>query len=508
MLASVMRWPRRGESRIEGPAHAGSVYPILLEQGDAEEHYRRMLIQQPENAEALRELAQLLSARGYALQIRGEREAAIDCYEEALALDPSQAQAHNNLGNSYMNLGRLDEAVASYRNAIAVDAALAEAHLNLGIALYQSEAFSEAAECYRRAFELEPALAVASLNLGYLLEQEGDVRGAMDCYRKAISASPEFADAHFNYALLLLQSGDFEHGWKEYEWRLKMPDLASLWPFPGRPRWDGSELGGKIVLLYAEQGFGDAIQFVRYVPLVAQRGGKVVLSCAPKLMALFRGSAGVSAIHNAAEPPPDFDTCCSLLSLPRIFRTSLETIPATVPYLHPPKEPAEQWQARLAAGGPGLRVGFYWSTESKNRMTPLRALELDMFAPLAGIPGVVFFSLQRGAAAAQAARPPQGMTLVDPTAALGDFSDDAALISNLDLIISINTATAHLAGALGKPTWTLIQFPADWRWLADRDDSPWYPTMRLFRRGRTDSWNDVIRRVGDALRQLAEQRSR
>jgi len=500
-----MRRPRRGESRIGGPAQADSGFPPRLEHGEAEEHYRRVLMQQPENAAALRELGQLLSARGYALQERGELDAAIECYQEALALDPSQVQAHNNLGNAYKDLGRMHDALDSYRSAIAVDGALAEAHLNLGIALHQAEAFGEAAECYRTALKLEPVLADASLNLGYLLEHEGDARGARDCYRLAISARPEFAEAHFNYALQLLQSGDFEKGWDEYEWRLKMPDLARFWPHADRPRWNGSELGGENILLYAEQGFGDAIQFMRYAPLVAKRGGNVILSCAPKLMALFRGSSGVSAVHNAEEAPPDFDTCCSLLSLPRLFRTTLETIPATVPYLHPREELAEQWKARLAASGPGLKVGLFWSTESKNRMTPLRSLDLDMFAPLAGIPGVVFFSLQRGVAAAQAARPPQGMTLVDPTAALGDFSDDAALISNLDLVISINTATAHLAGALGKPIWTLIHFPADWRWLVGRDDSPWYPTMRLFRRGRADSWNDVIRRVGHALRQLAER---
>lgn len=479
-----------------------------MENDEAEERYRQVLIEQPENAEALRGLGQLLGARGYALQERGELDAAIECYQEALALDPSQAQACNNLGNAYKELGRVHDAVASYRNAIAADRNLAEAHLNLGIALHEAEAFGEAAECYRTALALKPALAEASLNLGYLLEQDGDARGASERYRMAIAVRPDFAEAHFNHALQLLQEGDFEAGWEEYEWRLKMPDLARFWPHADRPRWDGSALDGKRILLYAEQGFGDAIQFVRYAPLVAQRGGNVIVSCAPKLVALFRGVPGVAAIHDASEPPPDFDTCCSLLSLPRLFRTRLETIPATVPYLHAPEEPARQWQARLAAKGAGLKVGLYWSTESKNRMTPLRSLDLDMLAPLAGVPGVVFFSMQRGAAAAQAARPPRGMTLVDQSAALKDFSDDAALIANLDLVISINTATAHLAGAMGKPVWTLIHFPADWRWLVDRDDSPWYPTMRLFRRARNDSWNDVLRRVADALCEFAAPQAR
>ncbi|MGH8629191.1 MAG: tetratricopeptide repeat protein, partial [Burkholderiales bacterium] len=413
-------------------------------------------------------------------------------------LDPSQARALNNLGNAYQVLGRPEEAAASFRNAIEADASFAEAHLNLGIALHHAESVHEAAACYRAALKHKPALAEASLNLGYLLEQQGDARGAADSYRAAIAARPDFAEAHFNHALQLLQSGEFARGWEEYEWRLKLPELAPLWPYANRPRWDGSDLHGKTILLYAEQGFGDALQFVRYAPLVAQRGGKVILSCSPKLMALFGSAQGVSAMHNAEDTAPDFDVCCSLLSLPRLHGTALETIPAAVPYLHAPRDATERWRARLAADR-GLKIGLFWSTESRNRMTPLRSLHLDMLAPLAAVPGTTFYSLQRGAAAAEARRPPQGMNLVDATAELKDFSDDAALIANLDLVISINTSTAHLAGALGRPIWTLVHYPPDWRWLHERDDSPWYPTMRLFRRGRADRWEDVIARVARAL---------
>lgn len=473
-----------------------------MENGESEERYRQALIERPEDAQALRGLAQLLSARGYALQGRGELEAAIECYEEALALDPSLAQAHNNLGNAYKACGRTREAVASYRDAIAADDALAEAHLNLGTVLHEAAQIDEAARCYRTALELKPDLAEASLNLGFLLEQGGDARGAKEAYRRAIEARPDFAEAHFNHALQLLQAGEFEAGWEEYEWRLKLPELAPFWPYAGRPRWNGEELRGRRIFLYAEQGFGDAIQFVRYAPLVAARGGEVIVSCSPKLMELFRTVPGVSAIHNAGEPPPEFDLSCSLLSLPRLFRTTLATIPSAVPYLYAREAAAAQWKSRLAALGPGPKVGLYWSTESKNRITPLRSLEIELLAPLAGVPGVTFVSLQRGAAAAQAARPPHGMKVVDVSAELRDFADDAALLAGLDLIVSINTATAHLAGALGRPVWTLVHFPPDWRWLAGRDDSPWYPTMRLFQRQRSDSWHDVIARVGLALEGL------
>lgn len=451
----------------------------------------------PENGAALRELGGLLAARGQSLQGQGELGAAAECYEEAVALDPSQAPAHNNLGNVYLALGRLNDAATSFRSAIAVDASLAEAHVNLGIVLHRSGELGEAAECYRAALAAKPTLAEASLNLGHLLEERGDLAAATDSYRAAVAARPDLAEAHFNLALRLLQAGDFRRGWEEYEWRFRLPELAPFWPHANRPRWDGADLRGKTILLYAEQGFGDALQFVRYVPLVAARGGKVVLSCSPKLMALFATVAGVTAVHNAETPAPEFDLCCSLLSLPSIFGTTLDTIPAATPYLHPPGDAAERWRARFAAEGSGLKVGLFWATESKNRMTPLRSLELGQLEPLARSTGVRFYSLQRGAAAAQAR--PKGMTLVDLSPELADFADDAGLLANLDLIITINTATAHLAGALGRPVWTLVHYPPDWRWLEGRADSPWYPTMRLFPRGRAEPWGTVLERVGDAL---------
>lgn len=466
---------------------------------DAEERYRRTLTEEPENAAALRGLAELLTGRGFGLQEQGNAGAAIECYEEAIALDPMQARAHNNLGNAYLALGREEDALASFRSAIEADGTLAEARLNLGIALHRAGALEEAVDCYRAAQRQNPALAEASLNLGHALEQLGDPSGAAEAYRAAIAARPDFAEAHFNHALMLLKAGDFARGWEEYEWRLKLPELAPFWPFPGRPRWDGSDLRGKTILLYAEQGFGDAIQFARYVPLVAARGGRVVLSCALKLLPLFASIEGVSAMHNHAEPPPDFDVCCPLPSLPRIFGTTFETIPAAVPYLRAQPDALERWRERLAAAPAGPRIGLFWATESKARTTALRRLDLEMLAPLAAARGAIFYSLQRGAAAAQARRPPAGMTLVDAAAELKDFADDAALIANLDLVISVDTATAHLAGALGKPVWTLAQFPPDWRFPEGRDDNPWYPTMRLFFQGKGEGWAGVAVRVARAL---------
>ncbi|MGH8671985.1 MAG: tetratricopeptide repeat protein, partial [Burkholderiales bacterium] len=457
--------------------------------GEAEECFRQILSLQPEHSGARGHLGHLLAVQAYACQERGEIESAIERYEESLALDQSRARAHNNLGNVYKNVGRFEDAAAAYREAIAQDPGLAEAHFNLANLLYQltGETAQAIAHC-RSALDLNPSLADASLNLGFFLEQEGDARGATQCYRDAIAAAPELAEAHFNYALQLLLRGDLGTGWQEYEWRMRRPDVQASLPHAGAVRWDGAALDGKVILLYGEQGFGDVIQFARYASLVAERGGKVIVSAHAKLNALLRSVPGVSEVLGNTEPPPAFDVCCSLLTLPRIFGTTLETIPAQVPYMRAETEKAMRWKSRLAADGASMRVGLYWATETRSRFAPLKSFALDKLAPLAAVPGVTYYSLQRGAAAGQAVHPPRGMKLVDLSAELADFSDDAALIANLDLVISIDTATAHLAGALGKPIWTLTHFPPEWRWLLGRDDSPWYPTMRLFRQGRAQPW--------------------
>ncbi len=491
------------EVRIEDLLRRGSDCERGGEHGEAEECYRQILSLRPEHPVARRHLARLLALNAYAHQERGEFDIAIEGYEESLALDHGQARAHNNLGNVYKNLGRLGDAVAAYREAITADTGLAEAHLNLGTTLYQltGETGQAIVHC-RSALELRPSFAEASLNLGFLLEQEGDTPGATQCYRGAIAASPELAEAHFNYALQLLLCGDYRIGWQEYEWRTRRPDQEQWRPHAGRARWDGSALQGKVILLYAEQGFGDVIQFARYATLVAERGGKVIATCQPKLKALLKSVPGISDVFDDAEELPSFDVCCPLLSLPRIFDTTLETIPARVPYMNPDAEKALRWKSRLAADGSSMKVGLYWATDTKSRFAPLKSFALDDLAPLADIAGVTYYSMQRGVAAAQAAHPPPGMALVDLSAELADFADDAALIANLDLVISIDTATAHLAGALGRPVWILTHFPPEWRWLLDRDDSPWYPTMRLFRQARSQPWGDVILRVGQALREL------
>src|SRR6185295_9932530 len=243
---------------------------------------------------------------------------------------------------------------------------LAEAHLNLGTAMYQAGKSAQAMAQFRAALALKPDFAEANIRLGFLLEQESDASGASECYRRAIAARPDYAEAHFNHALQLLLAGDFEKGWTEYEWRMRLPDLAPLTPHAGRTRWDGSSLHGKVILLYAEQGFGDTIQFVRYAPMVAARGGRVVVSCQPKLKTLLQCVPEISAVLGNDGPLPGFDVCSALMSLPGVFDTRLETIPARVPYLQPEAEKARRWKGKIAADEASLKVGLCWATESKN----------------------------------------------------------------------------------------------------------------------------------------------
>ena len=497
----------REDTSAEELLRIGIEHQRAGESAMAEDCFRRALTQQPENEKALRTLGELLGALGYAQQERGELAAAIESYQESLALVPRQSQVYNNLGNACKGLGELEDAIAAYREAISVNSGYAEAHLNLGIALQQMGEPGQAIDHYRAALQFNPGLADAALNLGYVLEHDGNAHAAMACYRQAIAARPDFAEAHFNLALQSLLTGDYLTGWEEYEWRLRLPDLAPFWPYAGRPRWDGGGLGGKTILLYAEQGFGDAIQFVRYAPLVAERGGKVIVVCQPKLKALFESIAGVSSVLSTSEPQPEFDLCCSLLNLPRIFNTTVDAIPAQIPYVHPDRERLSYWRTRLAMDAAPVKVGLCWATEGISTIASARSLTLDMLAPLGEIREIAYYSLQRGSAARQTARPPFGMSITDLSGELRDFSDDAALMSNLDLVISIDTATAHLAGALGRRAWTLNHYPPNWRWLLGRDDCPWYPAMRLFRRQRNDTWENVIARVALALEQLAAQRS-
>ncbi len=434
--------------------------------------------------------------RGVALQESARLDEALAAYETAIALKPDLVEAHNNRGNVLAGLNRRDEALASYGRAIVLRPDFAEAHDNRGVTLYELGRYDEALASHERALTLKPDRPAALNNRANALHALKRHDEALASYGRAIALDPDYAEARWNEGLARLRLGDFRGGWSKYEWGWKTGHRGMERRF-AQPRWTGAEpLAGKTLLLHAEQGLGDAIQFARYAPLAAAAGARIVIEAHPSLAALLSGIPNVNAVVNRGRPLPAFDLHCPLLSLPLAFGTGLDTIPARVPYLDAPEARRARWKARLPRAE-RMRVGLVWS--GRDRPDPGRSMALAQLAPLLDLPGVQFVSLQKDVRdsdeAALRARP----GLLHLGQALADFADTAAVVEQLDLVISIDTAAAHLAGALGKPVWILLPFLADWRWLLDRDDSPWYPTARLFRQDGPQRWDAVVARVRDAL---------
>ncbi|HEY0838174.1 MAG TPA: tetratricopeptide repeat-containing glycosyltransferase family protein [Azospirillum sp.] len=442
---------------------------------------------------------------GIALAERGELPEAVAAYRAAIRLNPGYTAAYINAGNVLVDVWEPERAVAAYRNAIALDPAYPRVYSNLGNALRENDRFAEGFVAVRRALALDPALASAHHNLGNAHLEQGRPAEAGAAYRTAIALTPDHATAHLGLSLTRLHRGDFARGWAQYEWRWKTGDAA----LPPGPVWRGEDVAGRTVLLHAEQGFGDTLHFVRYAPMVAARGARVVLEVPGPLVRLTSRMAGIDRVIAVGEPRPAHDLHCPLLSLPLAFGTRLETIPADIPYLHADPALAARWRARLADDG-ALRVGLVWAGNprrgklSAHAIDRRRSMRLAQFAPLAGTPGVRFHSLQKGEETApQAKAPPPGLELVDLMDEVGDFDDTAALIASLDLVIGVDTSVIHLAGAMGKPVWVLSRHDGCWRWLADRDDSPWYPSLRLYRQPEPGAWAPVVGKVAEDLRALA-----
>jgi tetratricopeptide (TPR) repeat protein len=456
------------------------------------------------------DFAQAHVNRGNCLLALGRAEAAAEAYRAALRIWPGYAIAHANLGSALHALGRFEEAEARQRAALRLEPDYADAHSNLGNALLVQGRFDEAIAAFRAALRLRPDFAEAHANLGAALRDAGDIAEALLHCEAAIELQPARPDARFNRALALLTAGRYEDGWAEHEQRLALPHYPKR--DLGRPQWRGEPLEGRRILLHAEQGLGDTIQFVRFAPLVAALGGQVILAVQKPLAGLLSRVKGVAGIVACGETLPGFDLHCPMMSLPHALGTSLATIPAA-PYLAADAARVQGWAARLPAG-PGKRVGLVWAgsprpNEPQNHYADRRrSLRLRSLAPLAGVPGVQFVSLQLGAPAAEAAAPPAGMALVDLTAEIADFEDTAALVAGLDLVIAVDTSVAHLAAAMGKPVWLLSRADACWRWLAGREDSPWYPGLRLFRQARPGEWGPVIARVAAELARFAGETSR
>ncbi len=454
--------------------------------------FARLAELSPDDAEAHYNLA-------IGLTELGRVDEAIWRYQRAVALRPDHAKAHSNLGGALRIRGLLDEAEAACRRALTIDPDSASAHVNLGTVLASRDRLDEAAQSFRRATELKPDLAEAFLNLGLTLHNQGRFEEALTQYRRAAGIRPDYADANMAEAFALLTMGrDFTQALAKLEWRWRLADRKSR-GFK-QPLWRGEPLNGKTILLHAEQGFGDTLMLLRYAPMVAARGGRVVIEV-PKALARLatRVAGGPFPVIAEGAALPAFDVQCPLMTLPSALGTKLDTIPAAVPYLAADPEAVRRWSERLGAA-PGLKVGIAWAGNPAHRNDRQRSLALDRFATLFDLPGVCWFSLQVGARAGDLATLPPGQ-VIDLSPQLTDFAETAAAVANLDLVITVDTAPAHLAGALGKPTWILLPFAPDWRWLAKRTDSPWYPTARLFRQRAPGDWDGALAAVRVALRE-------
>jgi tetratricopeptide (TPR) repeat protein len=463
--------------------------------GEAIEHARRAVELAPD-------VALLHANLGEMLRLVGQPSRAVEAAQRALAIDPSMPAALSNLGAALFELKEFEGAALAQRRAIALMPDFAEAHSNLGNALHALRRFEEAVECYRRAIDLKPAFADAWANLGTTLHHGGRFAEGGSALRRAIALFPGHANAHSGLGILLLMRGEFGEGWDEYEWRLRSSERKGP-RFPERA-WQGDSLVSKSIYVQAEQGLGDTLQFVRYVPLLAARGARVTLRVQQSLVSLLRENLpGVAVLGERGEPAP-FQYDVALLSLPRLFRTRLESIPADMPYLRPPTEAALRWRNRLA-GMAGLKVAVAWAGSPDHANDSRRSLALSTLTPLFSARGASFASLQVGPRAADLKRPPdRRLPIEDLSAALPDFAETAAALAALDLTITVDTAVAHLAGAMGKPVWALLPWVSDWRWMLSRSDSPWYPTMRLYRQEKGEDWSDVIGRVVADLAAVAK----
>ncbi len=480
------------------PALAAYDRAIALRPAYAEAHFNRSIVQ--------RELKRW--------------DAAIASCDAAISVRPDFAEAHCGRGKVFKELRQWETALEDQDRALVHKPTLVEAHVERGIALKQLGRCDEAMASYERAIALSPYDVHAHVNRGNLFKDLNQLDAALASFDRAISLGTDFATAHCNRSTILLLRGDFKEGWRDFEWRWqdKLNGVTrQRRDFP-QAQWRGEKsIAGKTILLHHEQGLGDTLQFSRYAPLVAELGARVILQVPMPLRDVLTSLEGVSAVVAEGDPLPAFDCYCPLMSLPLAFGTTLDTIPARIPYLHSADAKTRFWQETLGEKR-GLRVGLVWSGGFRPGQPEVwavhnrRNIPLSKLAPLRH-PDVEFYSLQKGEPAeselaALTSTAWDGPAIVDNTSLLRDFSDTAGLIAALDLVISVDTSTAHLAGALGKPVWLLNRFDTCWRWLVDRTDSPWYPTLRLYRQTEPANWDPVIERVGRDLAALVASAAR
>jgi len=472
-----------------------NAYRRLEQAQQAEAHFRRAIELDPRLAQAHNNLGTLLQARD-------EMASAETAYRRAIILEPGYAQAHYNLGVLLAKRGDVEGAIASYRLTTQLDPKNAHAYYNLGAALKQQRRSPEAQACYLAALQLDPGYAEAHSNSGTIDLEFGRFDAAREHFQRAIQLSPDLAEAHHNLGMLHLLHGNFEAGWPEYAWQAHSASHAGR--KLDQPQWDGSPLDGRTLLVVGEYGLGDNLQYVRYLPELRKReAGQVLAAMNTRLHPLLK-SSHIGDLVDPDELDVSFDVHVSLVSLPCLFRETDATFPREIPYLHADPKLVRKWRDKLADISP-LRVGINWQGNPEYPWDQWRSIALRAFEPLAHVPGVRLISLQKGLGSDQIAAVQKQFELVvlrDEVDTQGAFVDTAAIIANLDLVITSDTAMAHLAGGLGAKVWLATSRVPEWRWFLDREDSPWYPSMRLCRQTKLGRWDDVFRRMADELAAL------
>ncbi len=466
----------------------------------AEEHARQALTAGGQALETLSALANVA-------EHRRNFDDALSILETAARLYPDNPDLLVHLGCTCMLAKRHEAAVSTLRRALELRPRFVEALNNLGQALFELGRLEEAEEVLLAALQMRPDMKEAYINLANVQIGQRRHAAALASFGRVFELDPDNASAHFVCGMVHLVEGDFANGWREYGWRWQMEKYRQLVSSYSVPVWGGESLDGRTLFVHAEQGIGDTLQFARYLPLLGGHGGRIVFEVQAPLKRLMAGLDGAHIVMAQGEPAPQMDVRVPLLSLPALMKTDLGSIPAHKPYLKIDAAPAAAWRTRLDQLGSGLKVGLAWAGNPEHANDHNRSMALDLLAPLGAVEGVCWISLQKGIGREQIQASPDALQLVDWTDELTDFAETAALIDGLDLVLAVDTSVAHLAGALNKPVWTMIPFAPDWRWLLDRTDTPWYPSMRLFRQRSRGDWRPVVNAVAQELNLLAKASS-
>ena len=510
ILGIALHDKRRFDEAVTHFRHAPRLNPQYAE---AHQSLGLTLLEQrklPEAAACFKEairlnpnFAQAHGNLGTVLSWQDQHAAAATCYQHALRLNPNCAETYFNLGKTLEHTRDMGRAEQCYREALRLNPAHAGAWINLGNLLYEQDRKEEAIACFQETIRVKPDYAHAYANLGNAYGYAGRFEEALASYDRGVALEPELVGPHHNRALIWLLLGKWAEAWQEYEWRCQTKEFPKF--LFVQPRWDGSPLEGRTLLVHTEQGLGDTLQFVRYLPLIAARGGKVVLNSQPALRRLLSISLKNIQIVAIGDPLPPFDLYIPLLSLPGVFGTTPTNVPADIPYIKADTQLVEHWRNELASVR-GIKVGIAWQGNPTYCRDRQRSMPLASFAPFAGVDGVKLISLQKGPGSEQLRSLARRLGMLDlgPKIddASGPFMDTAAIMRNLDLVISSDTVIPHLAGALGVPVWTALPMTPDWRWLLHRQDTPWYPGMRLFRQTRDGHWDDVFDFMSQELKRL------